>query len=141
MGRKILAVIAGIIAGSLTIFLFETVGHLIVPPPAGMDATNVESIRAAMSQMTLASFLLILAAWCGGSFVGGLVAAAIARTDGGRGCALIVAGFIVLSGIATMILIPHPIWFWIAGIVLPFPCALAGARLVARRSAAAAATA
>ena len=135
MGRKILAVIAGIIAGSLTIFLFETVGHLIVPPPAGMDATNVDSIRAAMSQMTLASFLLILAAWCGGSFVGGLVAAAIARTSG-RGCALIVAGFIVLSGIATMILIPHPIWFWIAGIVLPFPCALVGARLIAGRSAA-----
>ena len=137
MGRKILAVVAGIIAGSLTVFLLEAIGHLIVPPPPAMDATNLESIRAAMSQMPLSTFVLVLVAWCGGSFVGGLVAAAIARSSG-RACALAVAGLIVLSGIISMIMIPHPIWFWIAGIVLPFPCALAGARLAPGPSAAAA---
>ena len=134
MGRKILGVVAGIIAGSLTVFLLEMLGHLIVPPPLGMNAADLDSVRAAMSQMPLATFLLVLVAWSAGSFVGGLVAAAIARSSG-RGCALVVAGLIVLSGIVSMIMIPHPIWFWIAGIILPFPCALAGARLAPNRSA------
>ena len=26
-------------------------------------------------------------------------------------------------------MIPHPIWIWLGGILLPIPCALAGARL------------
>jgi cytochrome c biogenesis protein CcdA len=133
MARNILAVIAGIIAAAVAVFLVETAAHSLLPAPAGMDATNAESIQANMRNLPLSSFLAILAAWCVGSFVGGLVAAMVSRQQKML-CAFITALFILGSGIATMIMIPHPIWFWITAILLPLPCAWIAARLAGARS-------
>lgn len=128
MGRNILAVIAGIVAAALTVFLFETVAHALLPAPAGMDATNPESVKAAMANLPLSSYIAVIVAWCAGSFVGAWIAVALARSHHTL-CAMLVAAGIALSGIATMVMIPHPIWLWIAGTILPFPSALAAARL------------
>lgn len=37
MTRNILAVVAGTVAAFVVVSLFEVVGHLIYPPPAGLD--------------------------------------------------------------------------------------------------------
>ena len=128
MGRSILAVLVGLVAASLAVLLVETASHWMLPPPPGMDVTSRESMATAMQNLPLASLLAVLIAWAVGSFIGGWVAASIARTHQTR-CAIIVAVLIILSGIANMLMIPHPIWIWLGGILLPIPCGLAGARL------------
>ena len=132
MGRSILAVIVGLVAASLAVLLIETAAHWMLPTPPGMDVTSRESMATAMQNLPVASLLAILVAWALGSFVGGWVAASIARSHQTR-CAIIVAILIILSGIANMLMIPHPIWIWIGGIVLPIPCAMAGAQLAAAK--------
>ena len=128
MGRNILAVVLGILAAGVTVFLVEIAGHFLLPAPPGVDPTNPDSMRANAANLPLTSLVAVLVAWSAGSFVGGLVAAFISREQKML-CALIAALFIIGSGIATMVMIPHPIWFWIAGVVLPFPSALAATRL------------
>jgi energy-converting hydrogenase Eha subunit B len=133
MGRNILAVVLGIVAAGVTVFLVEIVGHFILPAPPGVDPTNPESLRANAANLPLASLVAVLIAWCAGSFVGGLVAALVSREQKML-CALIAALFVIGSGVATMVMIPHPIWFWIAAILLPLPFAWFGARLAGARS-------
>ena len=133
MGRNILAVVLGIVAAGVAVFLVEIVGHFLLPAPPGVDASNPESLKANMANMPLASVLMVLIAWCVGSFAGGLVAALVSR-DQKMLCAFIAALFIIGSGIATMVIIPHPIWFWIAAILLPLPFAWFRARVVGARS-------
>jgi hypothetical protein len=128
MGRNILAVIAGIIAAGVMVFLVEIAGHFLLPMPPGVDPTNPDSMKANAQNLPLVSLAAVLVAWCAGSFVGGLVAAFVSR-DQKMLCALITGLFIIGSGIATMVMIPHPIWFWIVAILLPLPFAWYRARL------------
>jgi hypothetical protein len=112
----------------------EIVGHLIFPPPPGLDASNPEALKAYMQTAPLAVLLFVFVAWCCGAFFGGWLAALIARRAPAVH-ALIVGGFILLSGVATMLSIPHPLWFWIAGFLFLLPLSYAGSRLVRRRPA------
>ena len=123
MGRNIVAVIAGIAAAVLTVFILETAAHAILPFPGAADGAQMD-----MRNLPLASALAIVVTWCAGAFVGAWVAASIARSNHTL-CAMIVATMLALSGVATMLMMAHPIWFWIAGVVLPFPAALAATRL------------
>ena len=43
----------------------------------------------------------------------------------------VMAGALFLSaGVLTMLTIPHPLWMWVGGIILPLACSYLGARLV-----------
>ena len=138
MARNILAVLAGIIAAGVTVFVVEMIGHFLLPMPPGVDPTNPDSLRANAANLPVSNLIAMVIGWCAGSFVGGLIAALISREQKML-CALIVALFILGSGVATMLMIPHPIWIWIVAIVLPLPCAWAGARVIGARSPTAAA--
>jgi hypothetical protein len=133
MGRNILAVVLGIIAAGVTVFLVEIAAHFLLPMPPGVDPANPETLRANAANLPLSSLFAVVVAWCLGSFAGGLVAARVSR-DQKMLCALITGLFIIGSGIATMVAIPHPIWFWIAAILLPLPFAWSGARVAGARS-------
>jgi hypothetical protein len=50
MGRNILSVIAGVVAGFVLILVFETIGHLIAPLPEGIDVSSPESIKTNMDK-------------------------------------------------------------------------------------------
>lgn len=138
MLRSIIGVILGVTVGSITVAIVEAIGHLVYPPPPDLDATNPEAIKAIKAFIATAPvgvLLVVLLAWAAGAFLGGLVAAWIGRRAPAVH-ALIVGAVILLFGIATMLMIPHPVWFWIAGILV-IPCAAYVASLLARGRAAA----
>lgn len=129
MLRTILGVLAGVVAMFAVIMAIEAVGHVIYPPPAGMDPMN-PAHEAAFAQfvsaMPFAAKAMLAAAWTVGAFVGGFVAAKIARHP--RGAAVLIA-LLVMSGVIGMILrMPHPSWLAAAGLLLPIPVALLAAR-------------
>ncbi|MBL8795141.1 MAG: hypothetical protein JNM56_14625 [Planctomycetia bacterium] len=129
MLRSILAVVLGIIVGGITVGVVEFTGHTIYPPPPDLDASNREALSAYIATAPIAVLLFVMAAWVLGAFTGGLVAAWIGRRAPVVH-ALIIGGFILLSGIASMLYYPHPAWFWVVGIVTVPSAAYAAARLV-----------
>jgi hypothetical protein len=129
--RTILGVIAGVIAGGVVAFGLESLGHIIFPPPSGIDLTNPEQVKTIMDTLPLGSKLFVIAAWIAASFIGGLVAAWIGRSYAAAiGVAIVLTGF----GVWTMTMIPHPLWMivsGVAGLILP---ALLGGRIAMTRN-------
>jgi MFS family permease len=107
MLKRILGVIAGIVVAGATVFILEWIGHRVFPGNAAADDLG------AVSPGLLA---MVVAGWFLGPFIGGAVAARIAD----RGwAAWIVAAFILLGVLATVVSVPHPLWMTIAGVGLP----------------------
>ena len=81
-----------------------------------------------MARLPLGALIAVLVAWALGSVTGGWVAAKLAA-EARVAHAMVVGVVLVVCGVATMLMIPHPVWFWVAGIVVPLACALLGARV------------
>lgn len=105
----------GLVVGFALSFLVELINYTVFPLPLGTDFKNPELYRAAMQTLPPASLALTLAGWLLRTAAGCYAAARIAR---GRE-APIVLGILLLGGaIGTMRSFPHPIWFWIIGVVV-----------------------
>lgn len=118
MGRSILAVVAGLIVGGLIVAGIEYLGHIIYPPPDGLDLTNPEAIREFASAAPTSARLVVLLAWFLGPFGGGWLAARLA-TRSPMTHALIVGAFFLIGDLVNLITIPSPVWMWIGGLVAP----------------------
>ena len=129
MIRSILTVLVGLIAGSVTVFALEWVGHRIQPPPAGLDLQNMEALKAYVSTAPPVVFVLLLAAWAGGGFVGGLVAAMLAARKR-VAHALAVGSIQTILAVVQLVMIPHPIWVAVVGVLCFVPFAWFSGRLV-----------
>lgn len=133
MGRAILGVLAGLATMFLVIMCIEYVGHMVYPPPPGLNPMVTEDLSAIMASQPAAAKAFVVVAWVVGAFAGGWVAARISRTYP-RAAAVIVA-LMVVAGVVGMILqLPgHPRWMAALGLLLPIPAALLGARLAGPR--------
>ncbi|HVK40216.1 MAG TPA: hypothetical protein VNA88_16920 [Candidatus Kapabacteria bacterium] len=134
--RIILAVVGGIVAGSIVNMGLIQLGSQMIPAPAGVDITTTEGLRAAMGLFEPRHFIFPFLAHALGTLFGAFVATWIAG-DGGRLPAYIVGGFFLLGGIASAFMIPAPAWFIAVDLIVAYiPMALLGAKLAPRRSAA-----
>lgn len=131
MGRKILAVVAGVILAGLLVYAVETVGHQVYPPPADLDMKNMAAMGAYVATLPIGALLFVLLAYALGSFAGGWLAAKIARTSQIH-LPLTVGGIQLLFGILNLIAIPHPLWFAIAAVSVFLPAAYWGGKLVVK---------
>lgn len=130
--KRVLAVVAGLVVGMITLGLVEGLGHLIFPPPEGLDMTNMEVVAEYLKTAPIGAILWVMLAWIIGSFVGGAVATMIGK-EFGRMPAYIVGGVLTLSGILNLVMVPHPSWFWMAILVF-IPSALVGRKVVADKN-------
>lgn len=128
MLRMLIAAIAGVLAGGVTVALVESAGHAIFPPPAGTDVTNPESLAALMSQIPLGAKLFVVLAWAAGALAAGCAASKISKAS--PMLPALVAGAVLLAGGAyTLFTIPHPAWMMAAGLLLPLPMAWLGTKV------------
>ena len=126
--RNILSVIGGVITGAVIVALVEWVGHRMYAPPAGMDLSDPDAIRAMMKEIPRGALVMVLVAWALGAFAGGWVAAHFAKTLPLR-AALTVGGVLLLLGVMTMVSLPHPLWFWVVGVILFLPSSHLGGKI------------
>ncbi len=129
--RSIIAVVAGFVVASVVMMAVETVNGRYLYPELGKLAEGVtdrEVIRSILGGTPVGAFLVVILGWVLGSLAGGCVSAWIARRTP-AGHALVLGGLLTLGGIANNLMVPPPLWFWIAGIVVLMPAAYAGARL------------
>jgi hypothetical protein len=132
MIRSIVAVVCGIIAGSVFNMAVILLSWAIYRPPEGADMSNPETLKAYIDSLPLPGVLLVLVAHAGGALVGGFVAALIARRSA-LVLGAIVGGVFLIGGVINLMSIPRPAWFAIVDVVLYVPCGIIGAKLVPRR--------
>jgi hypothetical protein len=84
-----------------------------------------------MAKMPTGAFLILVVGWFSGAAAGGWLAARLAR-HAPTVHALIVGALFMAGAITIMLMIPHPLWVWVLGLLGFLPAAFAGA-WIARR--------
>lgn len=108
--RNILAVIAGLVIGGVVNMALVTVSPSIVPPPAGVDVTDPESLSQGIHLFEPRHFVMPFLAHAIGTFVGALVAFLLAASHR-PAMAYGVGAFFLVGGVMASFMIPAPAWF------------------------------
>ena len=117
MLRKISAVLLGLLVAFGVVMGIEWLGHQVFPPPPDLDFTDPLQLQNYVSNLPLGAFAFVLLGWFAGTLVGGWVACLVAQ-DKPVVFASIIGTMMLIATIANLVMIPHPTWFSIAGIVL-----------------------
>ncbi|MBT8112019.1 MAG: hypothetical protein KJO27_14975 [Gammaproteobacteria bacterium] len=116
MLKNIAAGIAGVVIAGVFVWLVEMVGHSVYPPPPNLDFADADAMRAYIDRLPLGALLFVAAAWFIGT-LGGTFSACKIGTAKPIVFAGVVGGLMLLGTAANLIMIPHPLWFSILGIV------------------------
>ena len=128
MVRSILAVIAGLVAGSIVNMGLIALGHGVIAPPPGADLSTLEGVKAAMPLFGPEQFIFPFLAHAGGSLVGAFVAALISLNHKFT-VAMIIGGITLIGGIVAVAMFPAPIWYDVIDLLAYIPAAWIGAKL------------
>lgn len=126
--RGIVAVIVGIVVGSVVNGLIIFLSNAVFGAPDGMDLFDAASVKAHADKLTTANFIGVLLAHQLGTLVGAFIAAWIAPA---RKIifAIAIGAWFLLGGVYAISLIPAPMWFVVADLILYLPVAFAGGKL------------
>jgi hypothetical protein len=108
--RNVLAILAGVVIGSVVNMALITLGPSLIPPPAGVDVTSAESLGKAMHLFEPRHFVMPFLAHALGTLAGALVAYLIAAKRRAAMAWVIGAAFLC-GGVAASFMIPAPAWF------------------------------
>lgn len=129
MGRKVLALVAGLVAGGVAVFLVESLSSLLHPIPEGLDTRDMEQMKEFVRGLPTSAFAMVLLAHVLGAFCAGLVSSWVAGVKW-KGGAIALGLLFTIAGIANLVMIPHPLWFGIIDTLIYLPAALAGAAII-----------
>lgn len=130
--RLVLAVITGLFIGSVVNMALVMLSGHVIPPPAGVDTTTTEGLKAAMPLFEPKHFLFPFLAHAVGTLVGAFIAT---LATPGRTCgpAWGVGAFFLIGGIATVAMLTSPLWFTVVDLAFAYlPMAWLGHRLATR---------
>lgn len=108
--RNVLAVLAGLAIGGAINMAIITASPSVIPPPAGVDVTNAESLKASIHLFQPRHFVMPFLAHALGTLAGAIVAFLIAATHRAR-LAYVIGVVFLVGGIAAAYMIPAPAWF------------------------------
>lgn len=130
MIRKILAVVIGIVAGSAFNMAMVSASHAAYPLPAGIDPNDFDAVRVhvATHGMPTGALIMVLIAHAGGSFVSGFACGLIAMRPW-LAAAIGLGALWTCGGLIMLMMLPAPIWFMVADVVLYIPAAVLGVHL------------
>lgn len=133
--RNILAVLAGLVLGSLVNGgLIGLSGH-IIPPPAGVDITTEAGLKAGIHLFEPRHFIFPFLAHALGTFTGALTTVLIAANRK-MSLAMLIGLLFFIGGLMMVYMLPAPMWFNITDLVLAyFPMAFLAARMGSRKKA------
>lgn len=127
--RNVLAVLAGVVVGSLVNMGLVNIGPLVVPLPEGADVSTTESLRASMDLFTPVNFMFPFLAHALGTLAGAFVAAKLATSHPVK-LAIGIGVVFLAGGIAAVYMLGGPLWFILADLLLAYiPMAYLGAVL------------
>ena len=108
--RNVLAIVAGLVVGSLVNMALVALGPTLVPWPAGVDPKDGASLARSIHLFEPRHFLMPFLAHALGTFAGASAAWHAAATHKNR-FAYAIGVIFLCGGIAASVLIPAPKWF------------------------------
>ena len=108
--RNILAVITGIVLGSVVNMGIINLQDSFIALPEGVDFTNTESLQLSMHLFEPKHFIFPFFAHAIGTLVGAYLSARIAASHK-MNFALGIGMFFLIGGISMVFMMPSPIWF------------------------------
>lgn len=131
--RPALAVLLGLVVGSMVNMGLIMLGSKVIPPPAGADVMSMEGLKASIHLFGPRHYLFPFLAHALGTLVGAFLATAVAKGPG-RVPAFVVGGCFLFGGIANVLMLPGAGWYPPTDLLLAYlPMAWLG-DLLARRS-------
>jgi hypothetical protein len=131
--RNVLAVLAGVVVGSIVNMALVMAGPSVIPPPAGADVTTMEGLRNSLHLFEPRHFLFPFLAHALGTLAGSAVTALLAASRK-LGLALVIGAVFLAGGVANTFMLPGPVWFNLLDIVGAYiPMAWLGGRFGTRR--------
>ncbi len=125
--RGFAAVMMGLIVGFVVSLGIELVNSQLYPLPPGINRRDPVAVKAALAQLPAMALIGKLVGWVLAALTGAWVATRIARGD--HRPAWFLGVLLVAAAVGNMLAIPHPVWFWVAGLALYPAGILLGARL------------
>ena len=127
--KNILAVVAGLIVGSMVNMGLIMISGSIIPPPEGVDLTTEEGLKAGMHLMGPQHFVFPFLAHALGTLVGAFLVAFFAATKK-MIFAMVIGALFLFGGIWMVFILPSPLWFTILDLVVAYlPMAWLGGKL------------
>lgn len=117
--RNILAILAGVILGSVVNMAIVTFGPALIPPPAGVDLSTPEGLAAGIALFEPRHFVTPFLAHALGTLVGAFVAYLLAASHKAR-FAYAIGVLFLMGGIAACFMIPAPAWFMALDLVVAY---------------------
>jgi hypothetical protein len=126
--KNILAVIAGLLVGSIVNMGIVMISGSIIAPPEGGDITTMEGLKATMHLFEPKHFIFPFLAHAIGTLVGAFVAAKIAATKK-MTMALLIGVFFFIGGAINVSMLGGPLWFTVLDLVMAYiPMAYLGGK-------------
>ena len=117
--RNVLAVITGIVLGSVVNMGIIILQYSFIALPEGVDVTNTESLKLSMHLFEPKHFIFPFLAHAIGTLVGAHLSARIAASHK-MYFALGIGVFFLIGGISMVFMIPAPVWFIVADLSLAY---------------------
>ena len=132
--RNIIAVIIGIVLGSVVNMSLINISSSVIPPPNGVDVTTFEGLSATMHLFEPKHFLMPFLAHALGTFVGALAAALISATHKLK-FALSIGFLFLIGGTMNVFMLPSPLWISALDLIVAYiPMAFLAAKLVVKKN-------
>ncbi len=130
--RNVLALLAGIVIGGAVNMALITLSPSLIPPPAGVDVTNAESLAKAIHLFEPRHFIMPFLAHAVGTLTGALAAYLIAASYKAQ-IAYAIGAVFLCGGVAASFMIPAPAWFIALDLLAAYlPMAWLGIRIGSR---------
>ena len=108
--RNVVAILVGIAIGGGVNMALIAVSPSLIPPPAGVDVNNAESLIKGIHLFEPRHFVMPFLAHAVGTLAGALAAYLIAATHRAQ-IAYLVGAIFLCGGVAASFMIPAPAWF------------------------------
>jgi len=117
--RNVLAVISGIVFGSLINMGLIHIGSVVVSLPDGADVSTMENLRDSMQFFTPINFLFPFLAHALGTLSGAFITSKVAASHSLK-FALSIGVFFLIGGAMMVNMVGGPVWFNVSDLLLAY---------------------
>ena len=117
--RNTLAVLVGLVLGSVVNMGLIVLGPSLIPPPVGVNVDDLESIAASIHLYEVKHFIFPFLAHSLGTLIGALVAFLVAASHR-EAMAWVIGVATLAGGIFASVVIPAPTWYIAVDLLLAY---------------------
>ncbi|RAR46664.1 hypothetical protein [Flavobacterium lacus] len=131
--KNTVAVVIGIVLGSIINMALIKISVFVIPPPEGADVSTMEGLNASIHLFRPSHFIFPFLAHAVGTLFGAFLAAKLSSNHPMK-LAYGIGFFFLLGGIASVFMLPAPMWFNSLDLLVAYlPMAYLGGKLAIKK--------